>query len=85
MKSFEKALRARYKHKSQILKVGGEQALSHSPDDLKRIEDALERLRKNSFGFCISCGYEIPKERLRVYPESERCVPCQNEHEKKLN
>ncbi len=85
MKAFEKALRARLRHKTTILKEGGEQALSHSQEDLDRIEEALERLKTESFGFCLSCGHEIQKERLHFYPEAERCVPCQTIHEKSLN
>lgn len=85
MKAFEKALRARLCHKTKIIKEGGEQALSHSQEDLDRIEKALQRLKTESFGFCLSCGCEIPKERLKFYPEAERCVPCQSKHEKDLN
>ncbi len=84
-KPFDQALSARLEHKKKILQDGGEQALSHSLEDLKRIQRALSRLKNNSFGFCLSCGLQISKKRLEIYPEAERCTPCQTEHEKSIN
>jgi DnaK suppressor protein len=81
----EKALRNRLEHKQKILEAGGEQALSHSQEDLDRIHRALTRLKTMGFGDCIACGRPILKERLDIYPEAERCTPCQELHEEKLN
>ncbi|SCK16071.1 transcriptional regulator, TraR/DksA family [Variovorax sp. HW608] len=49
--------------------------------ELRRIADARERMRNGSYGRCIDCGVQIPRERLEVQPSSERCVPCQRLYE----
>lgn len=55
----------------------GEQKIMH------RIEQALERIEENRFGVCESCNKKISKERLKVVPYAELCVPCQEKQEKK--
>lgn len=75
-------LQRRMSHKKKILREGGEQALSHSDDDIIRIKKALNRLRTGSYGSCIDCGAEISKERLAIIPEAERCESCQTTFEK---
>lgn len=72
-----KALVGRMRHKEKIMFEGGQQALSHSEEDITRIKDALTRLRTGSYGACIDCGKDISKERLGIIPEAERCTPCQ--------
>lgn len=81
----EAHLLSRLENKERILMDGGEQALSHTPEDLARIKTALDKLRKGSYGACIDCGAEIPKERLEIYPEAERCAFCQTKHESRIN
>ena len=49
--------------------------------ELRRIADARGRMRNGSYGRCIECGMQIPRERLEVQPFSERCVPCQRIYE----
>ena len=49
--------------------------------ELRRIADARERMRNGSYGRCIDCGAQIPRERLEVQPSSERCVGCQRLYE----
>ena len=43
---------------------------------LNMIDSALERIRLGRYGICISCGKEIPKERLEVLPYTVMCVNC---------
>ena len=43
---------------------------------LNMIDSALERIRLGCYGICISCGKEIPKERLEVLPYTVMCVNC---------
>ena len=43
---------------------------------LNMIDRALERIRLGRYGICISCGKEIPKERLEVLPYTVMCVNC---------
>jgi DnaK suppressor protein len=47
------------------------------------IEDALTRLRTNGdFGICIDCGREIPFERLRQVPWTQRCAEDEERFER---
>jgi len=43
---------------------------------LRLIEEALQRIENNTYGTCISCGKEIPVERLEAVPITQHCVPC---------
>jgi len=43
---------------------------------LRYIEEALERIEKGTYGVCMSCNQEIPKERLEAVPHTRLCVPC---------
>ena len=40
------------------------------------LERALEKLAEGSYGVCDDCRAEIPAGRLRIRPESVRCVRC---------
>ncbi len=44
---------------------------------LKNINLALEKIKKRSYGKCETCGREIEKERLKVYPEARFCLKCE--------
>jgi len=48
---------------------------------LAAIDDAFDRLRQGSYGFCKECGEQIPPERLKLLPLCSRCVDCQQEYE----
>jgi DnaK suppressor protein len=43
---------------------------------LKSVNDALEKIKKNSYGNCESCGKEIPFKRLSITPEIKTCKNC---------
>jgi RNA polymerase-binding transcription factor DksA len=47
-----------------------------------RLQAALERLRGGEYGTCIECGETIAPARLRVMPEVETCVRCQDRLER---
>ncbi len=51
---------------------------------LRRIEEALDRIESGRYGFCRRCGREIPPERLKVIPETPLCVDCQGFEERRL-
>src|SRR6195952_4029464 len=40
------------------------------------IDAALARLDAGAYGRCVSCGAEIPEERLELRPFAGRCVSC---------
>lgn len=46
-------------------------------EQLRRVEQALERMEQQTYGLCSRCGEEIPFARLRVQPAAFCCVPCQ--------
>jgi carbamoyltransferase len=41
---------------------------------LARIDAALERIRKGTYGTCAACGQPIAEERLEIVPETPYCV-----------
>lgn len=41
-----------------------------------KIEDALERLRDEEFGYCEACGVEIGLQRLEARPTASLCIDC---------
>ncbi|SCY29591.1 TraR/DksA family transcriptional regulator [Nitrosospira sp. Nsp13] len=50
--------------------------------EMREVEAALKRLAELNFGDCIDCGGEIGFDRLMAYPTAQRCVQCQEVHEK---
>jgi RNA polymerase-binding transcription factor DksA len=44
---------------------------------LINVQWAFIRLKNGTYGFCLSCGKEIPWKRLEAVPEAKRCVECQ--------
>lgn len=53
-------------------------------DELEAIERALARIEDGTYGSCIDCGEDIPLPRLEAQPWAERCVPCQELHERQV-
>jgi RNA polymerase-binding protein DksA len=47
---------------------------------LQRIGLALARLEDGTYGTCALCGEPIPRARLSVVPEADRCAACSNSH-----
>jgi DnaK suppressor protein len=54
---------------------------SNMINNLKEVEEALERIKKNEYGKCQHCGTEISAKRLEVLPFAKFCVPCQENME----
>ena len=50
-------------------------------DELRLIEDALTRIDKGDYGFCIDCEEPISEARLENFPYAARCIVCQEEFE----
>ena len=53
-------------------------------EKLAEIEDALERLKDNSYGTCEECGELVAEDRLRALPSTRVCVECMSKMEKEL-
>jgi DnaK suppressor protein len=49
---------------------------------LRRIDEALERIRQGTFGECLSCGNEINPKRLDAMPFTAYCRDCQENFER---
>ena len=56
---------------------------SHDRELLQRIDDALKRIDKGTYGFCLGTGKAISEERLKALPYAEYCLSHQEELEAK--
>lgn len=43
---------------------------------LKAVNEALERIKKGTYGKCKNCKGDIPIKRLKILPETEICLKC---------
>ncbi len=53
-------------------------------EKLSEIDEALERLKDNSYGICEECGEPVAEDRLRALPFTRVCVECQSKNEREL-
>lgn len=60
----------------------GNAAVTRDMNERRAIELAQKKLNSGTYGECISCGYDIPFERLQAVPAAERCAPCQQNFER---
>lgn len=51
---------------------------------LQLVDDALGRIKDQSFGECISCHQELQQKRLEAVPWTRYCLPCQEKMEQGL-
>ena len=49
---------------------------------LEGIENALQRMDSEDFGYCEECGEPISKKRLMVVPLTRMCINCQSNNER---
>jgi DnaK suppressor protein len=47
-----------------------------------KIQDALARLERGTFGRCAACGGAIGAARLRARPVTDLCIDCKTESER---
>jgi DnaK suppressor protein len=59
----------------------GNASMTRDFHELRAIEAARGRMDEGSYGECVTCGTDIPFERLQVQPTAERCAPCQQNYE----
>lgn len=45
------------------------------------VNEALDRLSNGQYGGCVSCGAQIPLERLLAVPYTDKCVECKKKDE----
>lgn len=46
---------------------------------LQRLESALQRINRGTFGICTVCEEDISEKRLKIAPESTVCMDCLSE------
>lgn len=50
--------------------------------ELRELDAARARLAEGSYGVCVDCAADIPVARLRAQLGAQRCIACQERHEK---
>jgi DnaK suppressor protein len=50
--------------------------------ELEAIEEALQRLETDTYGYCEVCGQSIEPRRLEIMPEAPLCRNCMSHREK---
>ena len=50
-------------------------------DELRLIQNALDRIDKGEYGFCVDCDEHIAERRLENFPYAARCIVCQEAFE----
>jgi len=63
---------AQERENDEVLNQLGDQC----EQELSEINEALARIKNNSYGKCVSCAGEISIERLTVKPEAALCMNC---------
>ncbi len=48
---------------------------------IKKIDEALERMTKRTYGICERCGGPIPYKRLKARPVTTLCIECKTQQE----
>jgi DnaK suppressor protein len=43
---------------------------------VRKIEESLDALKQNEYGYCESCGAEIGLRRLEARPTATQCIDC---------
>ncbi len=51
-------------------------------NELRMIDEALQRIEKGEYGICVDCGKRIPPARLKALPYAVRCRECQTTYER---
>ena len=55
--------------------------LEMSAESLRKIDDAIARLSRGSYGCCVDCECKIPQKRLEALPFAVRCRDCEAANE----
>jgi RNA polymerase-binding transcription factor DksA len=66
----------------QLASEAPDAAVTRDIHELRAIELARKKMSSGTYGTCVSCGYDIPFERLQAIPTAERCAPCQQNFER---
>ena len=50
---------------------------------ISKIDNALNRIKRDDYGYCLECEEEISFARLQANPEAPFCLDCQSGKEKR--
>jgi DnaK suppressor protein len=72
--------------REDVLKLKEEIEVFEKEDQLEEgliseVEEALNRIHLGNYGQCLSCGSQLPGERLEAVPYAKFCVKCQENTE----
>ncbi len=45
-------------------------------ETIANIKNALKRMEEGRYGSCVVCGIEIPEERIKALPYTDKCFEC---------
>ena len=45
-------------------------------ETIANIKNSLKRMEEGSYGICAVCGIEIPEERIKALPYTDKCFDC---------
>ena len=57
-------------------------AINRQIKHISKIDQALNRIKNNTYGFCLETGEPIGIKRLIARPVAELCIAAQEKHEK---
>ena len=55
--------------------------IQNGEEELRAIDEALERIGNKTFGLCEECGKKVSKVRLAALPYVKNCIECQRREE----
>jgi RNA polymerase-binding transcription factor DksA len=55
--------------------------IQNGEEELRAIDEALERVGNKTFGLCEECGKKVSKVRLTALPYLKNCIECQRQEE----
>ena len=56
---------------------------SNDREILQKVDAALDRIEKKTYGICLKSGKRIPESRLKAIPYAEYCLEVQEELDRK--
>ncbi len=62
-------------HRWENAELRGDE-MDEALNELKDVENALQRLDRGTYGVCVRCGKPIGDERLDVLPDTVLCASC---------
>ena len=55
---------------------------THLRNQLREVEEALQKLDNHTYGLCSKCGKPIAPARLEALPQATLCLACKNQKTK---